>query len=483
MSQTTGRGQSDKGTKGSGSRGRAHAPRSSRAVTLIAVGTAVAFLSAVACSSEGVQGKNLEGGKGVDASAGRTGSGTSDGLDGRADANDKAKGTTADANTGGTGDTTRPPGSSPVNEGGATNTVPTTMATVAGTNSNMNMNMNTNMNGGSNTPGNTGTGGDMGTAPVPKTLAEMVVSGPQLIASLPVSGAFTEGPLWHPSGYLLFSEHKERAIWKWTPGSSAKKVRSVDRKSNGLTFDAEGNLVACEDAETTVARLAAQTGARTILASKFQNKTFNGPNDCIVDSKGAIYFTDPWYGLGGRTSEIGAFGLYRVATDGAVTQISTDFVNTNEGGRGSPNGLGLSPDESTLYVANTGGNAILSFARGADGSYGSKAAFASVSKVPELQQPDGLKVSVQGHVIVGVKEGVLILNPDGTKFGFVRVRKDPAGPDDGPAVGAVSNVAFGGPNFQSLFLTSNEKLFRIELAVKGARPWNFTSALPDPLPQ
>jgi len=321
--------------------------------------------------------------------------------------------------------------------------------------------------------------------PPADTLAQ-IVNGqvPQL--AFEVTGADFEGPLWHPDGYLLVSEKSGKRILRWTPGGGAPTVFSnLGKKSNGLTFDSAGNLYACEDAEQTVAKFGATgnpgvPGKRVVLADKSLGKKFIGPNDCVMDSQDAMYFSDPWYGgnaLGGlNVPSFGVYSLVSGAASAAASLLVANFVPSAgqesrdyEAGKGAPNGVALSPDESKLYVASTGQNKIWAFSKQGE-SYGNPTSLVTASSVLDL--PDGLKVDAQGHIFVATTKGVTVLRSSGELIGHISV-------GGGIASLTLSNVAFGGAQFKTLFMTSGTKVYKIDLAVRGSRPWKFTTHLPE----
>lgn len=339
-------------------------------------------------------------------------------------------------------------------------------------------------------------------APVFANLADLLEEPASVVATIhpSESGVGIEGPVWHPQGFLLFSSVDRKEIWKWTPGASPVLFRSSAlqagaRRSNGLTFEpSTGDLVVCEDGDAGmtgfgVGRYASQrpgalAGSRSSLVHlSTDGKRFHGPNDCIVDSQGQVYFTDPWYGASrGGSNDLGSvYGLYVRSPQGSVSLISADFNAPAsqtpyawEVGKGSPNGLALSPDESKLYVAVTALNSVFVFTRSGQGHFQNKAVFSS-----NVVSPDGLKVDEGGLVYVATKDGIVVLKPDGATLGTIAL---PAASGIG-SVGA-SNVAFGGADFKTLFATADgNKIYRIRLKAKGARPWAFSSTLPATLSQ
>ena len=190
---------------------------------------------------------------------------------------------------------------------------------------------------------------------------------------------FTEGPVWHPDGYLLFSDIPSNDIKKYTPGGSVETHLTPSRNSNGLTFDREGRLVACEHTGRQVSRQSAD-GAMEPVATHYDGKRLNSPNDVVVHSNGRIFFTDPPYGIEPEQAEIGFNGVYRIDADASVTMLESDF--------GRPNGLAFSPDESILYVDTERRN-VRAFDVGDGFSLSNDRVFIDMD-TPEAGSPDGM---------------------------------------------------------------------------------------------
>ena len=155
---------------------------------------------------------------------------------------------------------------------------------------------------------------------------------------------FTEGPLWHPDGYLLFVGVRRSLIFRLTPGDEPAVARENSGGSNGLTFDLQGRLIICEGDNRWVTRKEVD-GTFTPIAERWQDKRLNKPNDVVCRSDGSIYFTDPGGRMDPSERELEFSGVHRIAPDGSVTAVATELE--------SPNGLAFSPDESVLYVSNT----------------------------------------------------------------------------------------------------------------------------------
>ena len=281
---------------------------------------------------------------------------------------------------------------------------------------------------------------------------------------------WVEGPVWRQrAGDLLFSNIPKNAVMRW----HAKDGLSVflqpsgytgqapftgpEPGSNGLTVDADGNLVLCQHGDRRITRIA-QDGSKTVLAERFEGKRFNSPNDLVFAPDGALYFTDPPYGLpktfDDPAKELPFQGVYRRSPDGSLTLLTRDLR--------APNGIGLSPDAKTLYVANSDrSNAVwMAFELLDSGTrLGPGRVFASAQKFVAERPgaPDGLKVDRAGNVFATGPGGVYVFAPDGTHLGSILFNQ-PTG-----------NCAWG-EDGSTLFITSNKSVYRARLATSGPLP-------------
>jgi gluconolactonase len=274
-----------------------------------------------------------------------------------------------------------------------------------------------------------------------------------------------EGPVWVKEGALLFSDAPNNRIMRWREkegldvfmhpsGYTGVAEYGHEPGSNGLTLDHEGRLVACEHGDRRLSVLYPDGGKRT-LADNYRGKRFNSPNDVVVHSSGAIYFTDPPYGLPNGEEdarrEQDAFGVYRVAPTGEVTLLIRDLKR--------PNGIAFSPDEKTLYVSNSDPKRAVWMAYDVhpDGSVGAgRIFFDATSRVPaEPGLPDGLKIDAHGNLFGAGPGGVLVFAEDGTHLGTIR---------DGRAI---ANCGWGGDG-SDLYMTAGAYLLRLHTKTRGA---------------
>ena len=277
---------------------------------------------------------------------------------------------------------------------------------------------------------------------------------------------FTEGPVWHPDGYLLFSDPNANTIYRWSPEGSISVFRTksgytgfdIGRYhqpgSNGLTLDPSGLLTINEHGNRRVTRLE-RTGKITVLADRYDGKRLNSPNDLVYRSDGALYFTDPPFGLPGAfddpMKELGFSGVYMVK-QGKVTLLTAELSG--------PNGIAFSPDERYLYVDNwdLGRKVLMRYEVKPDGTLGSGKVFRDFTREREPVALDGIKVDVEGNVYVSAPGGVWVLSPEGKALGRIVPPEHDA------------NFAFGDLDGRSLYMTASTGLYRIRVDVPGIRP-------------
>ncbi len=257
---------------------------------------------------------------------------------------------------------------------------------------------------------------------------------------------FTEGPVWHRDGYLLFSDIPANRIMRWNEADGVSVWREPSGQSNGLTFDRQGRLLAAEHAGRRVSRTLAD-GTVEAVAERYRGGRLHSPNDLVEHSSGAIYFTDPPYG--GNPAELDQFGVYRVEPGGEVTLLAGDFQR--------PNGLAFSPDESTLYVDDTARHHIRAFTIGDDGTLRGGRVFAEMDGTRN-GAADGMKLDAGGRVYCTGPGGCYVYEPDGRQLGLLVLPEVPA------------NCAWGDDDRQSLYLTARTSVYRVRLKVKGLAP-------------
>ena len=263
---------------------------------------------------------------------------------------------------------------------------------------------------------------------------------------------FTEGPVWL-GDHLLFSDIPRSRIVRYQDqddGPAISTFRFPSGNSNGQTLDRQGRLLTCEHSNRRVTRTEPE-GSVTVLASRFEVGLLNSPNDVIVRSDGLIYFTDPPYGLANhsRDKQQTFNGVFRMAPDGEDLTLLLDSY-------ARPNGLAFSPDESTLYIADSQPKLIMVYDVLADGSLQNERTFAELPAAEgEEGVPDGMKVDSEGNVYATGPGGLWVFAPDGTQLGRLRMPTVPA------------NCAWGDADSRSLYLTARTELYRIRVSVAG----------------
>ena len=270
---------------------------------------------------------------------------------------------------------------------------------------------------------------------------------------------FTEGPIWHPTdGYLLFSDMPADIRRKYTPDGTVVEVRNPSNKCNGMTYNEDLDLIVCEHVTSSLVRERPDGTVETI-ASHFEGKELNSPNDVCVRSDGSIYFSDPWYGrmpVFGleRDLDLGFQGVYRVPPDGGDFELVVDRNKYEQ-----PNGLCFSPDESLLYINDTPRALIDVYDVNADGSLSNGRRFAENigSGIIEEGIPDGMKCDEEGNIWVTGPGGVWIIDTDGEHIGTVKVPQN------------VGNLTWGGDDWHTLYMPSSSSLYTIRTKVGPRR--------------
>jgi gluconolactonase len=255
---------------------------------------------------------------------------------------------------------------------------------------------------------------------------------------------FTEGPVWVATkSELLFSDIPANRIVRCKHGKCGT-FRMPSNDSNGLTLDKQGRLIACEHGARRVTRTQAD-GKITVLAERYERKRLNSPNDVVVKSDGAVYFTDPSFGVQRKERELDFQGVFRISPDSKMlTLVARDFR--------MPNGLAFSPDEKTLYVNDSERGHIRAFDVAADGTLTNGRVFAK--RTPGT---DGMKVDTQGNVFCTSTTGVMVFDRAGKHLGTFSIPEQPA------------NCAFGDADWKSLYMTCRTGLYRVRLTVPGVK--------------
>lgn len=283
---------------------------------------------------------------------------------------------------------------------------------------------------------------------------------------------FLEGPAVDADGNVFFSDIAGNRILKMDAKGSVSTFRADSGRTNGNTFDAEGRLISCEGNEQgpgrrQIVRTDIKTGKVEVLTERFEGKRYNSPNDVVVDPQGRVWFTDPLYAPDRSTMELDQEAVYRIDTHGKVARV------VGQPAIGRPNGLAITPDGKTLYVIDSdyirpdANRKIWAFDIAADGS---------VSKQREVYSfgsgrgGDGMRLDSTGNLWVAagisaprtpnesgdVPTGVYVISPEGKLLGRIPIPED-----------VITNVAFGGPDKKTLYVTAGKTLYKLRTAVAG----------------
>jgi gluconolactonase len=282
---------------------------------------------------------------------------------------------------------------------------------------------------------------------------------------------FLEGPAWHASGDLYFSDIAGSRILKMAPDGTVSVFRADSGRTNGNTFDAQGRLISCEGAEfgpggrRRIVRTDLETGQVEVLTDRFEGKRYNAPNDVCVDRRGRVWFTDPYYWIDRASLELDCEAVYCIDGD----RVRRVFAQPDIG---RPNGLAITPDDKTLYVIDShpvaGGNRkIWAFDVTGDGSLAKRRL---VFDFGRGRGGDGMRLDRNGNLWVAagvlktrnphetteVQTGVHVISPDGKLLGRIPIPED-----------VITNLTFAGPDMKTLYVTAGKTLFRIETTVSG----------------
>ena len=287
------------------------------------------------------------------------------------------------------------------------------------------------------------------------------------IEQLATGFQWSEGPVWRTSGhYLLFSDVPGNTIYKWQDstglsvflrpaGFTGANPPGRELGTNGLTFDANDSLVMADHGNRQVARLNEARFTKTTLVDRYQGNRLNSPNDLVYRSNGDLYFTDPPYGLKGLNDdpakELHHNGVYRLTPSGQLTLLTTELT--------FPNGIAFSPDEKTLYVANSDPQRAIWMAYDVrpDGTIGNGRVFfdaTALARAGKPGLPDGMKVDRAGNLFASGPGGIFIFSPAGKHLGTIVTGQPTA------------NCAFGDDG-STLYMTANDRLLRVRLKTKG----------------
>ncbi len=254
--------------------------------------------------------------------------------------------------------------------------------------------------------------------------------------------SFAEGPVWSREGALFFSDVPSQRILKWAPNEKLAVLRSNSQGTNGMTFDAQGRLYMCETRSRQLTRMD-KKGAIEVLAAKFEGKRLNAPNDVVVRKDGQVYFTDPAFGNQQDTRELDFYGVYHLHPNKGLSVVAKPA--------GRPNGIALSANGRTLYVANSDEKNVRAYDLDKNGEASNERVV--VSNIAGV--PDGLRTDDEGNLYLAAKS-IFVYDSSGKPKRTINLGETP------------SNCAFGDADFGSLFVTARNSIYRIRLDIKGS---------------
>jgi len=291
-----------------------------------------------------------------------------------------------------------------------------------------------------------------------QALAELIDPGAE-VERVATGFTFTEGPIWNQEGeFLLFSDMPGDVRRRFSERDGVQEVMRPSNKGNGMVYDADGNLLVCEHVTSSLVR-ERPDGSRETLATHYRGKELNSPNDVVTRSDGTIYFSDPIFGrVPGfgveRPQDLSFQGVYRIAPGGGEPELAVAEDEFEQ-----PNGLCFSPDESLMYINDTPRALIRVYEVRRDGTLaGGRLFFDAIgSGVIEEGIPDGMKCDQLGNIWVTGPGGVWVISPAGEHLGVIEVPEN------------VGNLAWGGPDWKTLWMPSSTSLYRVRTEVASAR--------------
>lgn len=253
---------------------------------------------------------------------------------------------------------------------------------------------------------------------------------------------FTEGPYWHPDGFLIFSDIPANTIYKWTPGSTDSEVYiDSSGNSNGITAAPDGTILLAQ--HTGKISKVTEDMELEPIAEQYNGMRLNSPNDLVVRSDGIIYFTDPTFGVSDEDRELEITGVYRINADSSLTLLYEGIA--------LPNGITFSPDESKLYVADSQTGQITRIDVLENGDIENPTEFARIGELSEMGGADGMKTDSDGRLYTTGPNGLIVFDADGNQLHRIQFDQQ------------VTNLAWGGEDGNDLFVTSRDDVYRIRV--------------------
>lgn len=257
---------------------------------------------------------------------------------------------------------------------------------------------------------------------------------------------FTEGPYWHPDGYLLFSDIPANRVYRWSESEGLDVYLEPSGNSNGIEADIDGSILLAQHAGR-VSRLT-EDGDPTVIADSYEGQRLNSPNDITVHSNGTIYFTDPPFGVSDEDRELDFSGVYMLSTDGELSVVYDEFEY--------PNGIVFSPDESRLYVSDSGTGTVMMFDVDADGIASSPEEFVNVGAMGTgAGAADGMETDEAGNLYTTGPQGLTIFDENGNQLHLIDFDEQ------------ITNLGWGGEDSSDLFITGSDNVYRYTMNATG----------------
>lgn len=258
---------------------------------------------------------------------------------------------------------------------------------------------------------------------------------------------FTEGPYWHPDGYLLFSDIPANRVYRWSEEGDTEVFLEPSGNSNGIQADLDGSILLAQH-RGSVGRVTVGSDEFEIVADNYEGKRFNSPNDLAVHSNGTIFFTDPPFGVSEEDRELDFSGVYRLSEDGELSLIYDEFEY--------PNGIVFNADETVLYVNDSGTGIIVAFEVDEDGTPHSPQQFANLGEMGSgMGGADGMVTDMRGNLYSTGPRGLTILDDTGREIHLIQFDEQ------------ITNLEWGGENADQLYITGSDHVYRLPVNTTG----------------
>ena len=272
-----------------------------------------------------------------------------------------------------------------------------------------------------------------------ETSEEPFLGEPEVVTS---GFQFTEGPLWHPEGFLIFSDIPASIIYKYTPGNPESEVFiEPSGNSNGIKSLPDGTIIVAQHAGRV--SIVNEDLELEPIAEQYDGKRLNSPNDIAVRSDGLVYFTDPDFGVSDENKELDFQGVYRINSDGSLTVVYDEFA--------LPNGLVFTPDENYLYVNDSATGDIRRFEVMDNGDLGDSILFTNIGEMSNMGGADGMVVDSDGRLYTTGPNGFIVFDEDGEQLHQIQFDQQ------------ITNLAWGGDDGNDLFITSRDVVYRLRV--------------------